>query len=254
MRSMTAVPTRIIEFEACFNCRDLGGYQTTDGRSVRWGRLYRADTLHRLTDDDLIKFHALGLRTVIDLRSTKEIDDFGSMRVQDDRIELHHIPMMDVVDLRSVQSRPPSEPLEDPVVAYHRIFGNGHAVVRAFEVLSGSDRLAALFHCTAGKDRTGILAAMILDVLGVPDEVIVADYQLTDEARQRSAPWIEKNEPELAAFYAQLTPELRTRGRDGLVGLLSALRAKHGSIEGMLLAIGATATVIDALRDALLER
>jgi len=250
---MTAALPRVVEFEACFNFRDLGGYGTTGGRSVRWGHLYRADALHRLTDDDLTKFHALGLRTVIDLRSTKEIDDFGSLRVKDDRIERHHIPMMDVVDLRTVRSRPPSEPLEDPVVVYHRIFGTGLAVVRALEVISGPNRLPALFHCTAGKDRTGILAAMILDLLGVPDEVIVADYQLTDEARQRSAPWIEKNEPELAAFYAQLTPELRTRGRDGLVGLLSSLRAKHGSIEGLLLEIGATATVIDALKEALLD-
>jgi protein-tyrosine phosphatase len=171
----------------------------------------------------------------------------------DDRTERHHIPMMDVVDLRSARARPPSEPLEDPVVVYPRIFGTGLAVVRALEVISGPNRLPALFHCTAGKDCTGILAAMILDLLGVPDEVIVADYQLTDEARQRSAPWIEKNEPELASFYAQLTPELRTRGRDGLVGLLSAVRAKHGSIEGLLLGIGATSTVIEGLREALLE-
>ena len=250
---MTGAPTRIIEFEACFNFRDLGGYQTTDGRSVRWGRLFRADALHRLTDDDLTKFHALGLRTVIDLRSTKEIDDFGSLRVRGDQIEFHRIPMIDVVDLRAVRARQTSEQLEDPVVVYQRIFGTGLAVVRALEVVSGPDRLPALFHCTAGKDRTGILAAMILDLLGVPDEVIIADYQLTDEARQRSAHWIEQNEPELAAFYAQLTPEIRTRGRDGLVGLFSALRAKHGSIDGLLLGIGAMARVLDALREALLE-
>ena len=91
--------SRHVWFEACFNFRDLGGYETADGRQVRWNTLYRSDTLHRLTAADGKNFSALGLRTVIDLRSKTEVEDFGRLGVATESLVWHNIPMLDDVKL-----------------------------------------------------------------------------------------------------------------------------------------------------------
>ncbi len=210
--------TRHVDFEACFNFRDLGGYPTVDERHLRWGTVYRSDTLHRLTVADVEVFRALGLRTVVDLRSSTEIDQYGRLGISEAGLTWHNVPMLDNLQL---SPRDPSElvlPLEEssPGEGYVRIAEEfAPSVAETFRILAGEDALPAVFHCTSGKDRTGIVAALMLDVLGVPDETIASDYCLTEATQVRSTPWIEQHEPEFAAFLAQIPPERRAPGRSG---------------------------------------
>jgi protein-tyrosine phosphatase len=254
------IAERLQAFEACFNFRDLGGYEAADGRRVRWGRLFRSDTLHRLTDADLAAFGTLGLQTVVDLRSATEIDDHGALR-PDARtsLEWHHVPTIDQVVLRPRDEAAvaPAQAL-DPVSMsrgelYLRMLGDGTGLAAVFRLLTEPARRPAVFHCTSGKDRTGMVAAMALDLLGVPDEVIAADYVLTNETRERSNEWIAAHEPVFAAYLAEIPPERRSVDPDIILGFLAGIRREHGSVRDLLVGHGLPPDALGRFRDDLLE-
>jgi protein-tyrosine phosphatase len=248
--------SRHISFDACFNFRDLGGYRTGEGRFVRWQRLYRSDALHRLSEQDVETFAAMGLRTVIDLRSKTEVDDHGRAPDAPDR-DWHHVPMLD--DIKLAPTDPAEEPLElrepmAPGEGYLLMAENfAPSIAQVFELLSEESRYPAVFHCTAGKDRTGVLAALILEVLGVADETIAEDYGLTELARERTMAWITVHEPDYAAYLDQIPVEFRIATPEKMLGLLERLRAKYGSVPEFLAAIGVPLPRLDRLRDLLLE-
>jgi len=248
---------RWVALEAGFNFRDLGGYPALDGREVRWGTLFRSDTLHRLTPADLEVFRALRLRTVVDLRAETEIADHGRLTPDAcDGLDWHHVPMLDVVLLRP-DDGPPAPPPEraeplPPGQSYVQLLGSGEPIARVLSLVTGERSLPVVFHCTAGRDRTGMVAAMVLDLLGVPDDVIAEDYALTNAARARSDPWIQRHEPTFAAYLAQFPPEQRVTRPEVILGFLAAVRAGHGSVEGFLRDRGVDGASIDRFRDATL--
>lgn len=121
-----------------------------------------------------------------------------------------------------------------------------------FSILTGEDALPAVFHCTSGKDRTGIVAALVLEVLGVPDETIVADYVLTEEANERSMVWIEANEPDFAAYLAEIPYERRAPRPEKIAGFLERFRAQFGSAEEFLVSVGVSREQLRHLRERLL--
>jgi hypothetical protein len=253
---------RLVAFDACFNFRDLGGYPTADGRQVRWGRLYRSDTLHRLTPADLEAFGSLGLETAIDLRTATELEDYGSLS-EDARASLtwNHIPIFDGVmrlqprdpdELAKLEAEVPSEPMQ-PGQSYVQMLGDGSGISRVFELLTGADALPGVFHCTSGKDRTGMVAAMTLDLLGVDDDVIATDYVLTNETRRRAGEWIATNEPVFAAFLAQIPPERRHTQPETILGFLDAVRARYGSVAELLIDHRIPEDRLEAFRANLLE-
>jgi protein tyrosine/serine phosphatase len=210
-----------------------------------------------LTPTDAETFGALGLRTVIDLRSKTEVEDYGRLQVGIGRLEWHHIPMLDDVRLAPPDPSEIAPPLSQPQApgeGYLRIAEQfGESVAEVCKVLTEREALPAVFHCTSGKDRTGIIAALVLDLLGVPDEVIAADYVLTETARARSTPWIEANEPDFAAFLAQIPPERRVVNRETILGFLAGIRSNHGSVPEFLAGLGVSDEQVEALRERLLE-
>ena len=151
---------RSIVFELAFNVRDLGGLPTEDGRSIRRGLLYRGDGVHRLAGDDLEKARTLALRTVVDLRTGGEIERGGRFPVEEYPVDWHHLPI-----LERMWS-------EDDLVAttgavdflcdrYVDMLRSGGPSIPASSSLA-ADGTPMLFHCAAGKDRTGVVAAVLL--------------------------------------------------------------------------------------------
>ena len=164
---------RHVALEGCFNFRDLGGYRTPDGRRVRWRQLFRADSLSRLTGSDFDQLGAMGLATVIDLRTVSEVAERGRVEWPAPGITYHHLPMLDVLPDRDeyVEWAAP----DFVARRYADMLATGaSAVAEALRVLADSRCHPAVIHCAAGKDRTGIISALVLGLLGVSDEDIVA--------------------------------------------------------------------------------
>src|SRR5262245_11752358 len=175
---------RHVRLDRVHNLRDVGGYPTADGRMVAWGRLYRSDSLAHLDGEDLERFAKLGIRTVIDLRYPDEIERNG--RVPD-------LPGLSFYNF-SVEHRPFDQINIDPSIDPAPFFAERYAEVAAdgvvelrqtLEIIAGEGELPLLFHCHAGKDRTGIVAAIVLTLVGVSRDDVVADFALTNLARPR---------------------------------------------------------------------
>jgi protein-tyrosine phosphatase len=148
-------PVRNLSFDGCVNFRDLGGYRTGDGRRVVWRRLFRADGLHRMTVDDDARLLQLGLATAVDLRTVDEAESRG--RFPADRVPVHyvHLPLMDI--LPATEELPSWREASYVAGRYsYMVSEAAPALTRAIEVLAAPDALPAVFHCSAGKDRTGV--------------------------------------------------------------------------------------------------
>lgn len=245
---------RHIPFDGLHNFRDLGGYTAPDGRRIRPGRLYRADSLGRLSEgtEDWDRFLSLGIRTVIDLRHPWEAEGRG-------RIPAH--PSFAYHNL-SIEHRPYNQAAQTPDVElgpylakrYMEVAEDGvKEIRRALELVAEAAESNAplVFHCASGKDRTGQLAALILGLLGIPDETVIEDYSLTELASQALlADWKARNdgqEPTWPGFGRAPGSVMRL--------FLASLTARHGSIENYVtqeLALDAKA-LATTLRTALLE-
>jgi len=246
---------RWIELVGAHNVRDLGGYLIADGRVTRHGRLFRADGLANLTDDDLDMIDALGIRTVIDLRSTTELTERGRFPLERYPVAFHHLPIVDVTWMETgvpVFPDTADGAVDFLVWAYHDMLAIGaDRFARAISLLASAGATPAMFHCAAGKDRTGILAALILGGLGVDDDVIAADYGLTAIGMQRMRDWVEINAPESFELMNDRPAMMFSSDPAAIARLLAELRATHGSIAAYLSSIGVSAAVLADLADQL---
>lgn len=242
---------RVVALEGCFNFRDLGGYETADGRSVRWRRLFRADGLHRLTESDQRDLAKLGLQTVIDLRSQGELAERGSIAWSAPGLAYHHLPMSEVL--------PDQEELPSWVDAtyaasrYAELLGQGReAVTEALAVLTDPAAYPAVFHCAAGKDRTGILSALILGLLGVSDQLIVSDYALSRAGMIRFLDWLRSNYPGASEQLERSSAAILAAEPETMALFLERFHSDHGSFEDYAASLG-MASAVAYLRLALLD-
>lgn len=246
-----AAVDRHISCDGVFNLRDLGGYTTADGRCVRWRTVFRADGLHRLPAGTEPRVVELGWRTVLDLRTVTEVE---AGRFACDDLHAVHLPILrDTWDAERL-----TEEIDDAAEfladRYLEMADSGAAAIAAaFELLASPARLPAVFHCSAGKDRTGVLAALVLAALGVDDDQIAADYHLSALAMDRLVDWITTTRPEVAEHMARQPPVFLACPPDAIRRFLVGLRHRHGSTYGYLDAIGVSAVTVAALRAALLE-
>ncbi|UKY48085.1 tyrosine-protein phosphatase [Streptomyces inhibens] len=239
---------RHIDFERLHNFRDLGGYRTRDGRTVRWGRLYRSDSLSKLQGADWDRFLSLGIRTVIDLRYPWEIETKG--RVPD-------AEGLAYANL-SVEHRPYDQAEIDPDLDPWRFLADRYAEValdgaeelrQALEIIV-SESAPQVFHCASGKDRTGLLAGLVLSLLGVAEDAIAADFALTELATERLiADW--------KAAHPDRTLKWPGYGRapeEVMRLFLSDLTSTYGSVHDYALQhLGADETLVSQLRTQLLD-
>jgi protein-tyrosine phosphatase len=169
-------PRRHLPLDGTYNVRDCGGYLTREGRAVKWGVLFRADGLHRLTREGQAALLGYGVQTIIDLRRSEELKTAPNVFADSSDVQYHHVSLL-------VDEAFHAEPQRDPeplVVMYRRILDERQEqVYKALSTFAGPAGLPGLMHCTAGKDRTGLITALLLALVGVPHETIVADYALT---------------------------------------------------------------------------
>jgi protein-tyrosine phosphatase len=242
---------RHIELEGSFNFRDLGGYHGVDGRPVRWRRLFRADGLYRLSPGDLERLGGLGLRTVVDLRTAGELEARGRIAWPTDDLIFHHLPLMDVL--------PPDDEYpewSDPAhvaTQYAGMLADGApAVAAAIDVLCDPAVYPVVFHCMAGKDRTGILAALVLRVLGVADADIVSDYALSQDAMIAMMAWLAEKEPALAKELEASSAAIIAAAPETMERFLADVDRTYGGAEPYLAEIGRPAAG-ESLRALLLD-
>jgi protein-tyrosine phosphatase len=247
-------PRRLIGLEAVHNFRDLGGYPTTGGRSTKWRTLFRSDGLYRLRGaDDMSRVMQLGLKSVIDLRTEREQREQGIFPIDDIEVTFHHLSIVDVT-WSDTETPEFDDEVEFLVWGYRDMLEIGSSrFADAMHVLAQTDSLPAVFHCAAGKDRTGVLAALLLSSLGVEDAHICADYGLTQDAMRRSIAWSKVHRPELAERYASIPKAYLAADPRAMQIILTELAQQHGSVRNYVREIGVADATVEALGNLLLE-
>jgi protein-tyrosine phosphatase len=254
---------RCLDLEGAFNVRDLGGYPARDGRSVRWRRVFRADALHLLTDADAAVIEELGLRAIYDLRRHHE------RTTNPTRLPMHHGHRDVHLDVYDDPDALPGPDLLARLAAgqwtrrtdaemtdgYVRMLVDGAAMFGLLlTALADESALPALFHCAAGKDRTGVAAALVLSVLGVERSMIIDDYAATNEYRTRR--YIERVRPayDAAGVDVEQIGDIIDARPTVLDQSLARIDATFGSVEDYLVdAAGVAQPTLDGLRRLLLE-
>ncbi|MFG2293891.1 tyrosine-protein phosphatase [Streptomyces sp. NPDC048603] len=223
---------RQIKLSGAVNFRDAGGYRTTSGQWVKMGEVYRSDALNKLTADDLAKLQRLRVKTVFDLRMADE-------RAKDpDKVPAgaEYVVADVFAGSGSFQTMPrtPDEAVKAMVDAEKAMVsgeGGKKAYTQVFEAIREDDARSVLFHCTAGKDRTGWSNAALLTALGVPQETVMADYLASNDYRKAANDAILGHlPPQQAAVYKPLLdvrPEYLNAGFD-------EAEAKFGTFQGYL--------------------
>jgi protein-tyrosine phosphatase len=235
---------RWVDLEGAFNFRDVGGYVTADGARVRWGQVFRSDALHHLWPADVQAVRALGVDRVIDLRSPEEISTVGRGALGDTGIEYVTASVIPMAAGEAVGA-PSGDDIAERYLWYLDV--GADALVDAFGVLAEADRGAVVFHCAAGKDRTGVVAAMLLAVLGVGEDDIVADYALTNRALPAILARLAAD-PVHAEGIAQMPANRRVVQPETMRRFLQLLGAEHGGARAWLDRAGLDPASVDALR------
>jgi protein-tyrosine phosphatase len=235
-------PSRTLAFDGCVNFRDLGGYATADGRRIGWRRLFRADGLHRLSEADHLRLTGLGVATVIDLRTVDEAESRGRFPLEQVPVRYVDLPLMDVIP--ATEEMPSWREASYVAARYAQMVDDGApALTRAFDELATAGALPAIFHCSAGKDRTGVLSALILAFLGVPDEVIVEDYALSGPAMERLLEHLKAEYPESVEAVMEHAPAILQVMPETMEEFLALLRARHGSYAALADRLGVAGAV-----------
>ena len=253
---MTAVSTeemvaRRLTLNGTSNVRDIGGYLTADGRSVVWRRVLRGDALHRVDNAGRELLAGYELATSLDLREDDERHDAPDHL--DAGVRLVSVPLF-------TYQLPPEEASVDPrqfstldEVYKHVVAERGPALAAVLRELARPGALPAIVHCAGGKDRTGIVIALLLASLGVPDDVIAADYEATalflnEEFREAALDRAVAAGRDRAQFAAMLGCEPRL-----ILDVLEEIRSSHGHVDTYLVHHGLRPEELEQLRSLLLE-
>lgn len=237
------IAERILPLEGIANVRDIGGYRTEDGLRVRWGLVYRTGSLAAATDADLQLLTDLNIRLVCDLRTVDEVIS-GPDRLPVNMAPVYrHLPVdtgaQTSRQMRAVLLNPSNlQAVMDEAYTYHMIEQNGAVIGETLAALANPVNLPVIIHCTAGKDRTGIIIALLLALLGVPDETILADYSLSNYYFAAFRDYIASKFKQPQAFLMGIQVDdlqpLLTANPETMRRTLVYVRENYGSVEHYL--------------------
>ena len=237
--------SRLLPLAGASNFRDLGGYPITGGGFTCWGRLFRSDTLHELTEGDVALLRQMGLKSVIDLRTATEVDLSGRGLLGTGTTDYLHLS---VIDEDGGEARGVPAPVDGSLAnRYLWYLDIGRDALRHALTLIGDASMHPLvFHCAAGKDRTGVLAALILDIAGVDRQAIIEDYLLTSRSMEAILARLVRNRAEGGMAYdipaSALTVEAAT-----MESFLDGVDQRYGGGRQWALAAGVPYDSLEAL-------
>ena len=252
---MTTIDSdRHILLEGNYNARDIGGYPIEGGGSTRWKVFLRSDRMDLLTAADQAKLVDYGVRSIIDLRTVHETRETPNVFVDSDQVPYVHCDLMG-----DTPTPLTAEELAHglPAVRIERAY-TGWLDYRKAQFAEVLGRLAdpgtgpVLYHCAGGKDRTGVISALLLGIAGVPRDVILDDYTLTSEFLYRRA-LLGGARPEEKPVSSPREYADEYCPRDGMARTLAHLDRGYGGIEAYVRAIGLTEGQIETLREMLIE-
>lgn len=256
---------RILSFSGSCNFRDIGGYQTSHGTSVRWGRVYRAGVLSYFTAEDEPRLTNLGLKAICDLRRAPE-RKHEPTRWPD--LRTRPLAWEDGPSAPTIRALSASRPRDaagmfDTMVNLYRELPQwmGGRIAGLFSCVARDD-VPLLVHCAAGKDRTGLAVAVLLLALEVPQDTVLEDYLLTNQAgdferfirdRQQAQLGLGHTEGQLLSLPEEMRRVLFSADAAFLQSALERIEQDFGGLEAYLSQAGVTDQQLQQVRDRLLE-
>ena len=237
--------TRTIEVEGSYNIRDLGGFPTEDGRTTRWHVLIRAGALDKVTPKGEQQLVAYGMKTIVDLRDEFEVRDYPDVFAQNSSVQYHHKPLSP----HSFSDDLTYSRLDE---MYRVLLGGLKANIRAIAAVIADAEPGIVFHCYAGKDRTGVVAALLLGVAGVSNSLIAEDYAATSHhIAHLVAQWREyavEHGQDMERFACDVGADAVT-----MLNTLDDLKQRYGGVPDYLRDCGVTDGQLARLRTLLVE-
>lgn len=248
---MTAASERRHRLDGVYNLRDLGGLPTEDGGMTRNGRLFRSDSLQSVTPEGVhLLRETLGVRSLLDLRGEDEVVIEGRGLLADRDVRYVNLPL--VQEDGTLVSFLEDGRTVDLVPRYLSYLQSpGRTMLRAVELLSEADTAPTVFFCAAGKDRTGVLSALVLRLAGVEPQAVIDDYLLSAESAEVILRERLMRSPAYAANIASLPREVYTAEAATMRRFLTALDERYGGVEQWALGHGLAPAVLARLRRAL---
>ncbi len=237
---------RHLAWEGCANVRDLGGHPTEDGRATRFGAVVRADSVRRLSDAGWRDLVEHGINTIVDLRFHDELEADPPAELP---VDVVHISLLGVLDLAywaemdAIAAAAPSVAEGTRLVYLDSLERNRSHFGEVFKAIAAAPEGGILLHCQGGKDRTGLVVALLLSLAGVPRDEVARDYAVSERnLAERQAQWEAEAEDD---------DELERRRRIGacppeaMLGVLAELERRYGSVRAYLREAGAAEEELD---------
>ena len=250
---MAAEYSRHINFEAVLNFRDLGGYRTSDGRQVAWRRIFRSGQLLRMTSNDITCLkEKIKLNSVIDLRNPREQEEQREINLLDKiGAKYYNVPFRDSSLEKEMKLYKDFSSMGE--VYLYRINQKefGTRLLGALEITAMVDNYPIVFHCGIGKDRSGVLAAVLLSTLDITDEDIITDYVLSSKSMKIIMNRL-FNDPEVPEYVKTLPDYSWEAAPESMVMFLAGIRQEHDSVREYVEKQGADSSLFSRLENALL--
>ncbi len=245
----SAAQARRLKWDGCYNTRDLGGFRTVDGQGIRRRVLVRSDNLSRLTDAGWHALVSYGIRTVLDLRTTWErtIELSPFLQGENSPVRYLHVPLLS--DARVLAWPDTASIEEDYTLMLHEARDGIRSIV---QTLAQAEDGGVLFYCHSGKDRTGLIAALVLAMLGVPSDEVAADYAQSLEClRPLQDEWLE-NGPGERAEREEADAKFASRP-ETMQFVLQHVETRYGGVQAYMTEAGVSSADVDRLKHRLIE-
>jgi protein-tyrosine phosphatase len=247
------LPERALSWDGCVNVRDLGGHRTEDGRTTRFGAVIRADSIRQLTDAGWEALLDYGVSRIVDLRFHSEL---AMDAPRDVAVEVVHVPLLPELDDAEWGEIDPigdaeADALGSVRAVYLEFLERRRPQFRdAVDAVALAPEGTVVVHCFGGKDRTGLVVALLLRLVGVDLETIGADYALSGHnLRESTAAWIAQAEDDLER---ERRIRIGKAPAEAMVEVLEELERRYGSVRGYLHAAGVDDATLDAAAGRLL--